>query len=104
MFSKYLSLPHFFLAFFIGMFAVYITVPMPDIIFKYPTPQNSGKIIYKDNADMCYVYDAKEVSCPRSGVIDTPLQITNNKNKNSKGALTNFLEKIQGKTNEWSRK
>ena len=54
-------------------------------------------IIYKDNADMCYVYDSNEITCPKSGVINTPLQIINNKDKNNKGAITNFLDKINGK-------
>ena len=86
-----ISLPHFIISFFVGMFFVYITMPIPDVIFKYPTPINSGKIIYKDNSDTCYVYDAEEVSCQNS--IETPLQVVNNKNKNNKGAITNLLEK-----------
>ena len=95
--DKYLSLKHFFISFFIGMFIVYITVPLPEIIIRYPTPNNSGSIIYKDNADVCYVYDSNEITCPKSGVINTPLQIINNKDKNNKGAITNFLDKINGK-------
>ena len=94
--DKYLSLKHFFVAFFIGMFMVYITVPLPEIIIRYPTPHNAGSIIYKDNADMCYVYEAQEINCPKEGVINTPLQIINNKVKNNKGAITNIFDKING--------
>ena len=94
--DKYLSLKCFFISFCIGMFVVYITVPLPEIIIRYPTPHNAGKIIYKDNADMCYVYDARETKCPSEGVIQTPLQTINNKSKNNKGAFTNIYDKISG--------
>jgi hypothetical protein len=94
--DKYLSLKHFSISFFMGMFMVYITIPLPEIIIRYPTPQNSGNIIYKDNADICYVYKTQQVSCPKEGVINTPLQIINNKSKNNKGAITNFFDKING--------
>ena len=95
-FNKYLSLKCFFISFFIGMFMVYITMPLPEIIIRYPTPFNAGKIIYKDNADMCYVYDSKEITCPKEGVINTPLQFANYKDKNNKGGFTNLLNKING--------
>jgi hypothetical protein len=98
--DKYLSIKHFFIAFFIGMFMVYITVPLPEIIIRYPTPPNSGSIIYKDNADICYVYKAQEVNCPKKGVINTPLQIINNKAKNNNGAITNLFDKINGNHKE----
>tara|TARA_B100001250_G_C19388651_1_gene609512 strand:+ start:98 stop:334 length:237 start_codon:yes stop_codon:yes gene_type:complete len=56
---------YFFIAFCIGMFFVYLSTPKPKVIFKYPTPENSGKIIYKDTADICYKYKATEVDCPK---------------------------------------
>jgi hypothetical protein len=42
------------------------------------------------------VYDSTEITCPNKGVINTPLQFVNNKDKNNKGALTNLFEKING--------
>ena len=57
---------YFFISFCVGMFLVYISTPKPRIIIKYPTPQNAGKIIYKDNSGVCYKYLAKEVKCPRN--------------------------------------
>jgi len=95
--DKYLSLKCFFISFCIGMFMVYITMPLPEIIIRYPTPHNAGKIIYKDSADMCYVYDAREVNCPKEGIIKTPLQTINNKIKNNKGAITQLFDKIHGR-------
>jgi hypothetical protein len=93
--DKYLSLKCFFISFCIGMFMVYILTPLPEIIIRYPTPHNAGKIVYKDSADMCYVYDAREVSCPNKGVVNIPLQITNNTLKNNKGAFTKIFDRIQ---------
>jgi hypothetical protein len=55
---------YFFIAFAIGIFIVYIYNPPPRIVIKYPTPENSGKIIYKDEADVCYKYKAEKVDCP----------------------------------------
>jgi len=95
--DKYLSLKHFFIAFCIGMFMVYITVPLPEIIIRYPTPHNAGNIIYKDIADICYVYDAREVTCPKEGITRTPLQSTNNKIKNNKGAITHLFDNFNEK-------
>lgn len=94
--DKYLSLKHFFVAFFLGIFMVYITVPLPEVIIKYPTPHNSGKIIYKDSADTCYIYKATETSCPIKGGIVSPLQSINNKKKNSESAINNIINKVNG--------
>lgn len=55
---------YFFAAFSIGILIAYLSTPTPEIIIKYPTPENAGKIIYKDNADVCYKYKVNEVSCP----------------------------------------
>ena len=55
----------FFISLFIGLFCCYITTPVPTIIFKYPTPLNAGKVIYKDKVDTCYIYKANEVQCPK---------------------------------------
>ena len=93
-FDKYLNLKCFLISFFIGMFMVYISIPLPEVVIKYPTPHNAGKIIYKDSSDMCYVYDVEETQCSKDGKrinVNTPLQIINNKNKNNQGALTNIF-------------
>jgi len=95
--DKYVDLKYFLISFFIGLLTVYITVPIPEIIIKYPTPYNSGKITYKDSSDICYVYDTQPISCPNK-VFNIPLQIINNKDKNTKGALTNLIEKISNTT------
>lgn len=54
----------------LGLLICYLSVPRPEIIFKHPTPDNAGKIIYKNNKkNTCYKYDALEISCPKDGKI-----------------------------------
>ena len=55
---------YFFLALCFGIFIVYVSSPIPDLIVKYPTVENAGRITYKDENDVCYRYIAKEVQCP----------------------------------------
>ena len=91
MISKYIIPFYFFIALFIGLFIAYISTPVPDIIIKYPTPQNAGKIVYKDDSDVCYKYKAEEVSCPsdKSKIknIGDEEQNANKENKSDKTPL-----------------
>jgi hypothetical protein len=59
----------------IGIIAFLFVKPNQNIIYKYPTPQNSGKIVYKDKNDVCYVYKAQQVDCDKneSKLKDYPL-------------------------------
>ena len=72
-FTNYINAPAFFIALAIGLFFTYIYSPPKKIIIKWPTPENAGKIVYKDHADLCYKYNANEVPCP-----DDTTQIKNN--------------------------
>ena len=65
MITDYINPIIFFVALFVGIFIAYITVPVPDIVIKYPTPENAGKIVYRDSADVCYKYKANIVKCPK---------------------------------------
>lgn len=95
--EDYFEPKYFFIAFFIGMFAVYISVPTPEIIIRYPTPLNSGKLVYRDNADMCYVYDSKEVSCTKDA-INTPIQHINNVDKNKQTIWSKIIPSFNNQT------
>jgi|LakMenE18May11ns_1017448.scaffolds.fasta_scaffold8965404_2 hypothetical protein len=55
----------FIIAFGIGILLNYISIAPPKTVIKYPTPDNSNKIIYKDTAETCYKYNSKEVDCPK---------------------------------------
>ena len=84
---------YFFIALFVGLFYTYLTTPMPEIIIKYPTPENVGNIIYKDRADVCYKYVAKEVACPADKSKIKKLDIQHNK-KEVNPILTYLNDKI----------
>lgn len=55
---------YFFLAFAVGLLMCYVTNPKPQVVVKFPSPFNAGKITYKDNNNTCYRYQASKVSCP----------------------------------------
>jgi len=50
------------------MFFVYINTPKPKIVIKYPNPDNVKSIVYKDEADNCYMYQADKVECTKDKV------------------------------------
>ncbi len=58
-----LNAPAFLISFSFGLFYSYLTFPEKRIILRHPTPNNAGKIIYRDNSDNCFKYMAKEVKC-----------------------------------------
>ena len=93
---QYLEPFYFFIALFIGMFLAYIYTPSPDVIIKYPTPENAGEIIYKDNADVCYKYEANEVECPKdkSKIKETELQQIDLDKKEKEGVFTNLSKRF----------
>ena len=55
---------YFIISFAIGIFFTYILTGKPTVIIKYPTPYNSGKLIYKDKAKNCYKYSYDIIKCP----------------------------------------
>lgn len=64
MILDYISIPVFLISFAIGLFFVYVFGPEMKKIYIYPTPENIDNILFKDNADNCYKYQAQEVKCP----------------------------------------
>lgn len=50
----------------IGVIAILFINPEKSVIFKYPTPDNSGKLIYKDKNNVCYKYSANAVDCDKN--------------------------------------
>lgn len=58
----------FFIAFFIGIFYVYINAPQKRMIIKYPTPYNSDKLVYRGQTGDCYKFHAEEVNCSKNSV------------------------------------
>ena len=64
MLGKYIDAKTFILSLAIGLFLVYLTKPIPKIIYIYPTPSNINNIKYKDKAGNCFKFRANEVQCP----------------------------------------
>lgn len=71
MFLKYISVKVFLISFIIGLFCVYMFGPEMKTIYVYPTPQNIGKIQYKDAAGNCFRYESTEVKCPADNLISS---------------------------------
>lgn len=61
---KFINPFYFFISFAIGLLLVYVITPPPNIVVKFPSPYNAGKIVYKDKSDTCYKYNAHKQSCP----------------------------------------
>ena len=101
---KSISPFYFLVSLAIGMFLVYITTPPPEVIIEYPTPDNAGKVIYKDTdrstdgSESCYTYMAKEVSCPTNeeDIMKTPYQSYNNEKKNTDHPFKNIYNILGG--------
>jgi hypothetical protein len=71
----YIDPVYFVAALFVGLLYTYITAQKPTIIVRYPTPENAGKITYRDEADACYTYKVTPTSCPVSSMIkQLPIQ------------------------------
>ena len=57
------------ISFSIGMLYVYISSPAPNVVMKFPSPYNAGKIIYKNKLDESYTYDYDRVECDQNMTI-----------------------------------
>ena len=62
---KFINIPIFIISLAIGLFVTYITTEPTKSIVVYPNPDNIDKILYKDSADNCFKFKAKEVKCPK---------------------------------------
>lgn len=63
--SRYILPLPFFISLFIGFMMCYVLTPPPKIVYKFPTPENANKTIYRDESDNCYKYKVDEIPCPK---------------------------------------
>ncbi len=82
---EYVSFPIFLISLAIGLFYVYVVVPAPHVIVVYPTPDNSSEFQFKDSANNCFEYEAKEIKCPSDKTLikDIPIQRNHPINKST---------------------
>jgi hypothetical protein len=75
-FFEKLQLLPLLLGLFIGMFFVYILKPTASVIYKYPTMDNAGKVVYQDRNGVCFKYHADTVDCDKNEgrIVAFPLQ------------------------------
>jgi len=99
MISEYFDPLYFFIALAVGMLAVYVTTPVPEVVFKYPTPANSGKVTYMDDSENCYKYMAEEVECPKDQkeINLVPIQQVDLDEKSKESIITQFQKMVNVK-------
>lgn len=90
---KYINPIVFLISFAIGLFFVYATIPTPIPIIQYPTLENAGTIVYKDDANVCYKYKALKVQCPKdsSQIKSMVLQQAEEDKKSAFTKIKNFF-------------
>ena len=72
---KFIDVRIFFISLLVGLFLVYISTSPVETIYIFPTPENVDKFQYKDHADHCFSFVAKEVDCnSNKDVIEYPMQ------------------------------
>ena len=53
-------------AMFITMFILYVLYPEPEVMIKYPTPDQELSDVYVDDNNVCYRYKRKEINLSSS--------------------------------------
>lgn len=51
------------ISFAVGILYTYLTTPPPRVVVKFPSPYNTGKVLYRDNADACFMFKSDSVDC-----------------------------------------
>jgi hypothetical protein len=64
--SDFIKPVPFIIAFSIGIVFVYLFTGRPEVIIKYPTPENSNELVFKDDVHNCYKFHTQEVPCPKN--------------------------------------
>jgi hypothetical protein len=92
----------FLISFSIGMMIAYIATPPPRVIIRFPTLNNAGKILYKDDAGVCYRYLPQKVSCPSdpNEIFRPPLQVVDEQEMNEISSGSYLMKRMGAWWNE----
>ena len=63
---KHIRLMPFLAGLVIGIIGILVIKPEKSVVYKYPTPDNSEKVLYKDKNGICYKYKAVKVDCDKN--------------------------------------
>lgn len=76
MFLKFINIPVFLLSLAVGTLFVYLSTPLPKVVYVYPTPDNTGKVEYVDKAHNCFHFNALETQCSsnKDDIKEIPIQ------------------------------
>ncbi len=77
MIFDYISVPIFLLSFAVGLFFVYMFGPEMKTIYIYPSPENIDKMLFKDKADNCYIFEEELVDCPKDNNLISLVPVQN---------------------------
>lgn len=77
MLGKFINPLAFTITFLISIVVVYFIHPEPTIVYRFPNPENAGKLTYQDKDKNCYKYETNEVKCPSDPnlILEHPLII-----------------------------
>ena len=77
MLLNYISIPIFLISFSIGLFFIYILGPEMKTIYIYPSPENVDKVLFKDKADNCFLFEEEVIECPKdkTTIFGIPIQV-----------------------------
>jgi hypothetical protein len=92
----------FLISFGIGMMIAYVATPPPQVIIRFPTVENAGKVIYKDDAGVCYRYKAKQINCPEdpNKIFRPPLQVVDEEEMSKRSSMIHAFRNMQNWWNE----
>lgn len=73
---RFINMRAFIVSLGVGLLFAYLSSPTHNVVFVYPTPENSNTIQYKDKAGSCYTLLPELTDCPsdESLVKNIPMQ------------------------------
>jgi hypothetical protein len=63
---KHIRIVYVIVGIVLGIVGILMIDPEKTVVYKYPTPENAGKIIYKDKNGVCYKFSSNSVNCDKN--------------------------------------